>query len=147
MKRIAVEPKSEVERAIRHMKYMLYGAPFTNFMIIAQLLHKVILRLPTHLHGHDSTSTTDVYKRQGQYIISKIKEVYLDHNIIDEEAGVIDNKSEYTWIIDPIDGTSNFASGVPLYGIMIGLLEEATPIDVYKRQDNNRCCLHPSKYH
>ena len=64
----------------------------------------------------------------GKYIARSIKNSFPTHNIIDEEAGVIDHKSEYTWVVDPIDGTSNFASGVPTYGIMIGLLYHGTPI-------------------
>lgn len=64
----------------------------------------------------------------GKHIISCIQKDYSSHNIIDEETGIIDKKSEYTWIIDPIDGTSNFAAGSPLYGVMIGLLKEDTLI-------------------
>ncbi len=64
----------------------------------------------------------------GNKIVAAIKAKYPDHNIIDEEAGVVDNASTYTWVVDPIDGTSNFANGIPTYGIMIGLLEGATPI-------------------
>lgn len=64
----------------------------------------------------------------GELLVARVKESYPDHNIIDEEAGVVDNQSLYTWVIDPIDGTSNFANGVPMYGIMIGLLEGSTPI-------------------
>lgn len=59
----------------------------------------------------------------GKFIIAKIKENYPDYSIIDEEAGAIANNSKYTWVIDPIDGTSNFANGLPAYGIMLGLLE------------------------
>lgn len=64
----------------------------------------------------------------GKYLVGKIQEIYPGHNIIDEEAGVVDNHSDYTWVIDPIDGTSNFANGVPMYGIMIGLLYGTTPV-------------------
>lgn len=64
----------------------------------------------------------------GKYLIGEIKKVFPTHNIIDEEAGVVDNSSEYTWVIDPIDGTSNFANRVPEYGIMIGLLKKDKPI-------------------
>jgi myo-inositol-1(or 4)-monophosphatase len=64
----------------------------------------------------------------GALIVSRVKERYPDYNIIDEEAGVIDNHSKFTWVIDPIDGTSNFANGVPTYGIMIGLLDAGVPI-------------------
>jgi myo-inositol-1(or 4)-monophosphatase len=64
----------------------------------------------------------------GKLIVSLLFKQYPNHNIIDEEAGIINNHSKYTWVIDPIDGTSNFANGVPLYGTMIGLLEEDVPI-------------------
>ena len=71
---------------------------------------------------------TDADLAIGKKIISLIQEKYPTHNIIDEEAGVIDNKSEFTWVIDPIDGTSNFANGVVTYGIIIGLLRGEKPI-------------------
>lgn len=64
----------------------------------------------------------------GRLIVDRIKLTYPSHSIIDEEAGVIDNNSNFTWVIDPIDGTSNFVAGVPTYGIMIGLLDNGTPI-------------------
>ena len=64
----------------------------------------------------------------GKSIIASIKDKYSSHNIIDEEAGVIDNGSEFTWVIDPIDGTSNFAAGLQTYGIIIGLLQNNVPI-------------------
>jgi|SRR5579872_5157717 len=63
----------------------------------------------------------------GRLIVKQIQKEYPDYNIIDEEAGVIDNGSEFTWVIDPIDGTSNFAQGIPTYGVMIGLLKRDMP--------------------
>jgi myo-inositol-1(or 4)-monophosphatase len=71
---------------------------------------------------------TEVDIKIGTLLIRRINESYPEHNIIDEEAGAIDKGSEYTWIIDPIDGTSNFASGILTYGIMIGLLKDNEPI-------------------
>lgn len=77
----------------------------------------------------DSTQVlTDTDIEIGKYLVEEVKKNYPNHNIIDEESGVIDNDSDFTWIIDPIDGTTNFAIGVPTYGSMIGLLEKATPI-------------------
>lgn len=64
----------------------------------------------------------------GKFIVNEVSKVYPKHNIIDEEAGVIDKKSDYTWVIDPIDGTSNFAQGIPMYGILLGLLNKDKPI-------------------
>jgi myo-inositol-1(or 4)-monophosphatase len=69
---------------------------------------------------------TDI--RIGKLLVNEIEKRFPKHNIIDEEAGVIDKKSIYTWVVDPIDGTSNFAQGIPMYGILLGLLENNTPI-------------------
>ncbi len=64
----------------------------------------------------------------GELLVDAIKTTFPAHNVIDEESGVINNNSEYTWVVDPIDGTSNFAAGLPMYGIMIGLLKGNVPI-------------------
>lgn len=61
MQCIAVEPKAEIERAIRHMEYVLYGAPFAHLVVVSKLLHKVILRLPAHLHGHNRACTAIIF--------------------------------------------------------------------------------------
>ena len=71
---------------------------------------------------------TDTDLEIGKYLVTQVQTHYPEFNVIDEEAGSIDKSSNYTWIIDPIDGTSNFANGVPEYGILIGLLKEGTPI-------------------
>lgn len=71
---------------------------------------------------------TDTDLEIGKYLVGEIKKKYSDYNIIDEESGVIDHGSNFTWVLDPIDGTSNFAVGVPTYGTMIGLLEKNTPV-------------------
>jgi myo-inositol-1(or 4)-monophosphatase len=78
--------------------------------------------------GDNNQVLTDADIAIGKQLVAAVQATYPDHNIIDEEAGVIDNGSRYTWIIDPIEATSNFAAGLPQYGIMIGLLEDATPI-------------------
>lgn len=64
----------------------------------------------------------------GHKIVQKIQEKHPNFNIIDEETGTIDRQSEFTWVIDPIDGTSNFANGVPTYAILLGLLQNNRPV-------------------
>ncbi len=71
---------------------------------------------------------TETDLKIGRLLIDKIHNAYPNYNIIDEEVGVVDNKSQYTWIVDPIDGTSNFVQGIPMYGIMLGLLKGDKPI-------------------
>ncbi len=54
-------------------------------------------------------------------IFSIIKESFPDHFILSEEAGEIIMDSEYKWIIDPIDGTINFANGLPICCVSVGV--------------------------
>ena len=54
-------------------------------------------------------------------IFEVIQKEYPDHFILSEETGEIQSSSEYKWIIDPIDGTVNFANGIPLCCVSIGL--------------------------
>ena len=55
-------------------------------------------------------------------IVSAIKKHYPEHGIISEESGNVNEGAEYVWVVDPIDGTLNFSSGVPLFGVMICLV-------------------------
>jgi myo-inositol-1(or 4)-monophosphatase len=54
-------------------------------------------------------------------IIGVIKSHFPDHFILSEETGNVATDSEYKWIIDPIDGTINFAQGIPICCVSIGL--------------------------
>ena len=50
-----------------------------------------------------------------------IKEAFPDHGIVSEETAELISQSEYKWIIDPIDGTVNFANGIPICCVSVGL--------------------------
>jgi len=49
-------------------------------------------------------------------------------NIITEESGHVDQGSEYTWVVDPLDGTSNFAAVLPWFGVIIALFHKNIPV-------------------
>jgi myo-inositol-1(or 4)-monophosphatase len=53
---------------------------------------------------------------------------YPDHGIIGEEYGIKDSNSDFTWVLDPIDGTRAFISGLPTWGTLIALLYKGEPI-------------------
>jgi len=74
-----------------------------------------------------SSIVTDADLGSEKLIVSIIRSEYPSHNILSEECGFIDNKSEYTWIIDPLDGTSNFLSGIPWFGVLITLFRGNLP--------------------
>jgi histidinol phosphatase-like enzyme (inositol monophosphatase family) len=53
---------------------------------------------------------------------------YPDHGIVGEEFGAERESADFVWVIDPIDGTRSFISGVPVWGTLIGLLKEGRPL-------------------
>jgi myo-inositol-1(or 4)-monophosphatase len=59
-------------------------------------------------------------------IIDVISSAYPDHAILAEESGA-SGQSEYVWVIDPLDGTTNFLHGFPQYCVSIGLLHKGIP--------------------
>ena len=61
-------------------------------------------------------------------IVEIIGKKFPDHNIIAEETGYKDKNSNFTWIIDPLDGTSNFSAGIPWFGILICVLKNNKPL-------------------
>lgn len=69
---------------------------------------------------HDLVTKFD--KETEALIVKAIKENYPDHNILGEEGTHLEQgESSYRWIIDPIDGTTDFAHGHPFYCVSIGL--------------------------
>src|SRR5437016_5327957 len=104
--------------------------PIVNIAInAARLAGKIILRAQDQLDTlqiiekgrHDYTSQVD--KAAESMIIETIKKAYPHHHILGEESGMIQaqNGSDTTWIIDPLDGTTNFLHGFPQFCISIGV--------------------------
>lgn len=57
-------------------------------------------------------------------IVEEILKKYPDHSILAEESHNIESKSSYRWLIDPLDGTTNYANGIPFFCVSIALEEE-----------------------
>src|SRR6516225_7447061 len=57
-----------------------------------------------------------------------IRRTFPDHGIIGEEYGKERADAEYVWVLDPIDGTKSFISGMPAWGTMIALLRSGQPV-------------------
>jgi len=70
--------------------------------------------------AHDFVTKVD--KEAELTIINKIQQSFPDHSFIGEEGGNIKGNSDFTWIIDPLDGTSNFITGIPHFAVSIALM-------------------------
>ena len=76
--------------------------------------------------GYDPVTTSD--KAFEKFIRSKIKKKFPNHQDIGEEFGHKKTKSEFTWVIDPIDGTRSFVIGNPTWSNLISLNYKGFPI-------------------
>ncbi len=63
-----------------------------------------------------------------KFVLGELRKHFPDYGIISEEAGRQASDSEYTWVVDPLDGTSNFVAGVPWFGVQIGLLKQGKAV-------------------
>ncbi len=68
-----------------------------------------------------SNLVTNIDKASEKHIIDFVKKEFPFHSIIAEESGLHNNSSEYKWVIDPLDGTTNFAHGLPIFSVSIGI--------------------------
>lgn len=71
---------------------------------------------------------TEFDKRSEEIIVSAIQKEFPGHAILAEESGHNHAISEYQWVIDPLDGTTNFAHGIPVSSVSIALLKNNSPV-------------------
>ncbi len=67
---------------------------------------------------------TDIDKASEKMIIGMIHSAFPDHSIISEEARPLKGSSAYRWVIDPLDGTTNFAHSFPFFSVSVALERE-----------------------
>lgn len=70
---------------------------------------------------NDSDVVTAADKAAEKVLIDHIREAYPDHSILSEESGADQHAGDYRWVIDPLDGTTNFSQGLPLFSVSIGI--------------------------
>src|SRR5210317_195045 len=86
--------------------------------MMRQELHKVASIPVTRKARHDYV--TEIDKASEEQIVREIKRFHPDHAILGEEGGA-EGESDHVWIIDPLDGTSNYLHGIPHFCISIAL--------------------------
>lgn len=86
------------------------------------LLEKYGRKIDISMKG-DINLVTEADLASEKYIVERISTYYSRHSILAEESGsaVVDSESEWKWIIDPLDGTTNFAHGYPCFCVTIAL--------------------------
>ena len=75
----------------------------------------------------DKSPVTEIDRKAEMMLREMIAKNFPSHAILGEEFGASE-KAEYTWVLDPIDGTKSFISGSPLFGTLVALLKNGKPI-------------------
>jgi myo-inositol-1(or 4)-monophosphatase len=76
----------------------------------------------------ESNLVTEIDKASEKKIIEYVSKEFPTHGILAEESGEHKNSSEYIWVIDPLDGTTNFAHGLPIFSVSIGVQKKGITI-------------------
>lgn len=80
---------------------------------------KKVLRIERKTNQFDLVTHVD--KRNEEFIQSEVAKIFPDHEYLGEEGAKTTTSSEVRWIVDPIDGTINFAHGLPIWCVSIGV--------------------------
>ncbi len=94
---------------------------------VGRLLHKKFgLNLASV--KRDGTLVTESDLESDRLIHDAVLARYPDHRVLSEERQKVFDGAEWSWLIDPIDGTTNFAHGFPCWGVLIALLYHGQPV-------------------
>lgn len=75
-----------------------------------------------------SSVVTETDMRSEAAILAALRARFPDHSFLAEESGFTPGAGRWTWIIDPLDGTSNFTAGIPWFAVMLALVEAGQPV-------------------
>lgn len=76
----------------------------------------------------DGSVVTEADLDVDRFIQDAIHARYPDHDVLSEEISLTYQGSRYTWVVDPLDGTTNFADGLPIWGTSMALLADGLPV-------------------
>jgi myo-inositol-1(or 4)-monophosphatase len=76
----------------------------------------------------DGTLVTEADRWSDGELQARIAREFPDHGVLTEETTHVFPAQDWCWVVDPIDGTTNFTRGVPIWGISLGLLYRGTPV-------------------
>ncbi|MCR6654746.1 MAG: histidinol-phosphatase [Opitutus sp.] len=108
--------------------------PYRNFMIelaeqsgdfIRPLFANPAVAVETK---SDASPVTEADRGAEQMMRERITKKFPTHGVIGEEFGPERADAEFVWVLDPIDGTKSFITGVPLFGTLIALLKDGQPV-------------------
>jgi myo-inositol-1(or 4)-monophosphatase len=89
-----------------------------------KLLMPFFLRRVGFEYKGDVDLVTEADRASEQFIVSRLRATWPDHDIVGEEGTRDTHGSAFRWYVDPLDGTTNFAHGYPVFCVSLGLVHE-----------------------
>jgi myo-inositol-1(or 4)-monophosphatase len=90
--------------------------------------------------GSPTNLVTEMDRGAETIIVEAIRARFPDHAILAEESGALAGSPGHRWIVDPLDGTTNYAHGLPIYGVSIGLeIDGALAVGVVHDPSREEC--------
>lgn len=97
--------------------------------VVLSFFHKKVTRTEKYEDGADHGFVTEADLASESYLTQQLGNLIPGAGFIAEESGkTTGEKSDYCWVIDPLDGTTNFAYGIPYFCISIGLTYQGKPV-------------------
>ena len=118
-------------KSINNLNFSLYESFAVD---TAKSAGKILMEYFGNISKHDSKSSyrdlvTKADLESEKYIKKKIQSSYPSHSIIAEESSTsLKETNDYRWIVDPLDGTTNFVHSLPIFAVSIGLQYKAETI-------------------
>jgi myo-inositol-1(or 4)-monophosphatase len=76
----------------------------------------------------DGTPVTDADRDADELLARAIHDAFPTHGVLSEERDTVVPDTEWCWVVDPIDGTSNFVAGLPYWCVSVALVHEGDPV-------------------
>ena len=92
-----------------------------------ELLVDRLGRVESVRHKSPKDVVTEVDNLSEKLILDAILEAYPDDGMLAEESGLAAGRSNRVWVVDPLDGTINYANGIPIFCVAIGLVVDGVP--------------------
>jgi myo-inositol-1(or 4)-monophosphatase len=89
---------------------------------------RTMLSVENKSRGENFDPVTEADRAAETVMRSLIRRNFPDHGIIGEEFGNERTEADYVWVLDPIDGTKSFISGMPVWGTLIALTRQGEPV-------------------
>lgn len=90
--------------------------------------------------GSPTNLVTEMDRRAEAMILAELERAFPRDAVLSEEAGARSGSSSRRWIVDPLDGTTNYAHGLPIYGVSIGLeIDGALAVGVVHDPSREEC--------